>query len=149
MKKAKMAFWGIIVAFVALVAYQNWDFFMSTHALRINLIAVDYQTPQLQNIILFLIFFFAGLLISYFSNLFERYRSNKTIKGLKTSLEQNQKMLEALKNEIDSIKGIRPDSAGTAAESEAEPPSEPAAEAPSDPAVADVVVNKEKDPDAS
>ena len=104
MKKAKIAFWVILIAFITLLAYQNWDFFMSTHGLRVNLLVKEYQTPELQNAILFLIFFFAGLLISYFFSLFERFKSKKAIKSLNSSLEQNQQLLEALKTEIEALK---------------------------------------------
>ncbi len=128
MKKAKIAFWGILVVFGALLAYQNWDFFMSTHGLRINLLVKEYHTPELQNVILFLIFFFAGLLISYFFSLLARFKSKNTIKNLNTSLEQNQKILEALKLEIDAIKAKNP----------SEPPPE-----------ATPAIDEEKDPDAS
>ena len=108
MKKAKIAFWGILIAFIALLAYQNWEFFMSTHGLRVNLLVKEYHTPKLQNAILFLIFFFAGLLISYFFSLFDRFKSKKTIKNLSMSLEQNQQMLEALKTEIEALKADSP-----------------------------------------
>jgi hypothetical protein len=104
MKKAKIAFWGILIAFIALLVYQNLDFFMSTHGLRVNLLVKEYRTPELQNAILFLIFFFAGLLISYFFSLFDRFKSRKTIKNLNNSLEQSQKMLEALKTEMNALK---------------------------------------------
>jgi hypothetical protein len=128
MKKAKIAFWGILIAFIALLAYQNWDLFMSKHGLRVNLLFIDYRTPELQNAILFLIFFFAGLLISYFFSLLDRFKSSKIIKKLNASLEQNQKILEALKIEIDALK----------------------ADSPSGPAPEGIpVINEEKDPDAS
>lgn len=122
MKKAKIAFWGILVAFIALLAYQNWDFFMSTHGLKINLLFIDYRTPELQNIILFLIFFFAGLLISYFFSLLDRFKSNKIIKNLTTSLKQNQQMTEALKSEMNALKA---DTALETIPAEASPVSDP------------------------
>jgi len=103
-----MAFWLIIIAFLALLAYQNWDFFMSQHGLRIDLLVTEYQTPQLQNAVLFLIFFFAGLLISYFFTLLERYKSKKMIKSLSASLEMNQRMLEEMRKELQSLKGEAP-----------------------------------------
>jgi hypothetical protein len=126
MKKAKIAFWSILIAFIALLAYQNWDFFMSTHGLKINLLFIDYRTPELQNIILFLIFFFAGLLISYFFSLLDRFKSNKIIKNLTTSLEQNQQMMEALKSEMNALKADTPletipAEAGPVSDSEKEP----------------------------
>ena len=131
MKKAKIAFWVILCGFIALLAYQNWDFFMSTHGLRINLFFKEYQTPMLQNVILFLIFFCAGLLIAYFFSLFERFKSRKTIKSLMASLDQNEKMVAALKIEIDALKTGKPPA--TAPEESAEVSS----------------VNEEKDSDAS
>jgi len=100
-----MAFWLILIAFLALLTYQNWDFFMSQHGLRINLLVVDYNTPELQNAILFLIFFFAGLLISYFFSLFERFKTQRSIKSLTSSLEMCQKLLDELKKENQSLKG--------------------------------------------
>jgi len=108
MKNAKIAFWLILIGFLGLLGYQNYDFFMSQHGLRINLLFVQYDTPQVQNAILFLIFFFAGLLISYFIMLFERFKSKKIIKTLNTALDMNQKQLEELKNEVHLLKGETP-----------------------------------------
>ncbi len=109
MKKAKIAFWLILIGFMGLLAYQNWDFFMSEHRLRLNLFVTDeFSTPELQNAILFLIFFLAGLLISYFITLFERFKSKKTIKALTAALETNQKLLDELKKDILSLKGETP-----------------------------------------
>ncbi len=108
MKKAKIAFWLILIGFLLLLGYQNWDFFMSQHGLRINLLMVQYETPELQNAVLFLIFFFAGLLISYFITLFERFKSKKTIKTLNTALQMNQKLLDELKKEVLLLKGETP-----------------------------------------
>jgi hypothetical protein len=108
MKKVKIAFWLILIGFLVLLGYQNWDFFMEPNALRINLLMVQYDTPQLQNAIFFLVFLFAGLLISYFITLFERYKSKKSIKTLKAALEMNQKLLDELKKEILLLKGETP-----------------------------------------
>jgi predicted membrane protein len=108
MKKAKIAFWLILIGFLGLLGYQNYDFFMSQHGLRINLLFVQYDTPQLQNAILFLIFFFTGLLISYFIMLFERFKSKKIIKTLNTALDMNQKQLDEMKKELDLLKNETP-----------------------------------------
>jgi hypothetical protein len=108
MKNAKIAFWLILIGFLGLLGYQNYDFFMSQHGLRINLLFVQYDTPQLQNAILFLIFFFTGLLISYFIMLFERFKSKKIIKTLNTALDMNQKQLDEMKKELDLLKNETP-----------------------------------------
>ena len=105
MKRAKLIFWLIIFGFIALLAYQNLDFFMAKHGLRINLFIVQYHTPEIQTAILLLIFFFAGLLISYFFSLFARFKSKKAINELNASLAMNQQMMEELKKEIHILKG--------------------------------------------
>ena len=113
MKKAKIAFWLILLGFIALLTYQNWDFFMSEHRLRLDLfVTEEFSTPLLQNAILFLFFFLAGLVISYFITLFERFKSKKTIKKLNAALETNQKQLDELKKEIALLKGETPPIAG-------------------------------------
>ena len=109
MKKAKIAFWLILLGFITLLAYQNWDFFMSQHRLRLDLfVTEEFSTPELPNAILFLIFFFAGLLISYFITLLERFKSKKTIKALNAVLVKDQKQLDELKTETSLLKGETP-----------------------------------------
>ena len=109
MKKAKIAFWLILFGFITLLAYQNWDFFMSQHRLRLDLfVTEEFSTPELPNAILFLIFFFAGLLISYFITLLERFKSKKAIKALNAVLVKDQKQLDELKTETSLLKGETP-----------------------------------------
>ena len=109
MKKAKIAFWLIILGFIGLLAYQNWDFFMSQHRLKLDLfVTEEYSTSELPNAILFLFFFFAGLLISYSVTLFERFKSKKAIKKLNIAMEKSQKQLDELKSEISLLKGEAP-----------------------------------------
>lgn len=109
MKKAKIAFWLIIIGFIALLAYQNWDFFMSQHRLKLDLfVTEEFSTSELPNAILFLLFFFAGFLISYSITLYERFKSKKTIKQLNIAMEKSQKQLDELKSEISLLKGETP-----------------------------------------
>ncbi len=121
MKKVKLVFWLILIAFIALLASQNWDYFMSQHGLRINLFVAEYHLPPLQNAVLLLIFFFAGLLIAYFFTLFERFKSQRTIKSMTGSLEMSEKLLDELKKEIQTLKGASPAPAGTPDEASAGP----------------------------
>ena len=46
----------------------------------------NYQFPEIQIALYFLIFFLVGLLISYFSSLSERFMARKTIKKLNEEL---------------------------------------------------------------
>ena len=109
MKNAKIAFWVILFAFIGLILFQNREFYMSEHSLGIDLMFFKYHTPEVPNAILFLGFFFAGLLISYFFSLLERFNSRKTINNLSDSLRASEKILEDLKAENDVLKGPKED----------------------------------------
>ena len=109
MKNAKIVFWVILFAFIGLILFQNREFYMSEHSLGIDLMFFNYHTPEVPNAILFLGFFFAGLLISYFFSLLERFNSRKTIKSLSDSLRASEKILEDLKAENDVLKGPKED----------------------------------------
>jgi len=109
MKNAKIAFWVILFAFIGLILFQNRDFYMSQHSLGIDLMFFNYHTPEVPNAILFLGFFFVGLIISYFFSLLERFNSRKTINSLSDSLRASEKILEALKAENDALKGPKED----------------------------------------
>ncbi len=104
MKNAKIAFWVILFGLIGLILYQNRDFYMSRQSLGVDLIFFNYHTPEIPNAILFLGFFFIGLLIAYFFSLLERFNSRKTIKNLSDSLRASEKILEALKAENDLLK---------------------------------------------
>jgi len=109
MKNLKIAFWVILFAFIGLILYQNREFYMSQHSLGIDLMFFNYRTPEVPNAVLFLGFFFAGLLISYFFSLLERFNSRKTNKNLTGSLAACEKMLDTLKAENEGLKGARED----------------------------------------
>ena len=109
MKNLKIAFWIILFAFIGLILFQNREFYMSQHSLGIDLMFFNYQTPEVPNAVLFLAFFFAGLLISYFFSLLERFNSRKANKNLTESLGTCEKMLDALKAENEGLKGAGED----------------------------------------
>jgi hypothetical protein len=109
MKNVKIAFWVILFALIGLVLYQNREFYMSLHSLGIDLLFFKYQTPEVPNAILFLGFFFLGLIIAYFFSLLDRFNSRKTIKSLTESLDACEKMLNTLKAENEGLKGTEED----------------------------------------
>ncbi|MCG6910321.1 MAG: lipopolysaccharide assembly protein LapA domain-containing protein [Deltaproteobacteria bacterium] len=104
MKNAKIAFWVILFAFIGLILFQNREFYLSPQSLGIDLMFFQYRTPEIPNAIVFMGFFFVGLLIAYFFSLVERFNSRKTIKGLNDSLRAAEKMLDALKMENEALK---------------------------------------------
>ena len=78
MNKTKTVFWVVIFGIILLIFFQNDTFFLGKQSLRI----FKYHSPEVHNAVIFLAFFLAGLLISYFLGLPERFRLKKTIKKL-------------------------------------------------------------------
>ena len=108
MKKATLIIWVIIFGFIALVILQNKVFFLeSKTSVALNLGIVEpYQSPELYNAVLVLIFFFCGLFIAFLFSLSARFKAKRTIKKLNTTVASNINELNELKNEISRLKGI-------------------------------------------
>jgi len=91
MNKVKATFWVIVLGFILLIFFQNQNFFLAKQSIHINLVFVKYQIPAMPTAILFFAFFIAGLIISYFLNIFERFRFRKMIKILNATVESQRK----------------------------------------------------------
>ena len=100
MNKFKATFWVIVIGFIMLVFFQNQSFFFdTTPSIRLNLLFVNYQTPEMPAAILFLVFFAAGLIITYFFSLPGRFRFKKTIKNLNATVDSQQKEISKIKED--------------------------------------------------
>ena len=107
MKKVKIGFWLILIAFLFLVGYQNKAFFLQKHSFDLNVwVTAPYETPEIYNALLFGVCFVAGLVIAYLSGLFERFKANKTIKQLTNTVNDQKAQTEQLRTEIDALKNI-------------------------------------------
>ena len=107
MKKLKIILGIIVVVFIALVFFQNKDFFISKQGLNLNLYFKDaYQSPELPLIVWFLTALIIGLLISYFLGLTERFKLKKTIKELKAKIETQMEMITQIRSELESRAGF-------------------------------------------
>ena len=104
MKKAKIAFWIILIGLLGLIVYQNQGYFLTKHSLDINLWFTRRVVPPVQNVMIIVAFFLFGLLIALIHNLFERYRTNKTIKELRNTIKTNQATISQMRQEIDALK---------------------------------------------
>ena len=91
MKKVKLAFWLILLGLLGVVGWQNRPFFLDKQGIGIDYFFGNIYTPELQIALYFLIFFLAGLLISYFSSLSERFVARRTIRKLTDELTTEKK----------------------------------------------------------
>jgi hypothetical membrane protein len=104
MKRFKYGLWAIFIALLGLLVYQNKDFFMTKYSLGLNLGVYQNDTPELHNLVIIAAFFFCGMLITYGSSLFERYRAKKTIKTLQSTIDASSETIASLKKEVDALK---------------------------------------------
>lgn len=104
MKKVKILFWLVLFGFIALFVYQNKDFFMAYQSFQLNLyLAGPYHTPNMPNVMIFLVFFFLGLLIAYFYSLFGSYRQNKTIRNLNGTVAAQSEEIATLRGKLGTV----------------------------------------------
>ena len=107
MKKLKFFFWLVFVGFFALLVYQNLDFFSAKNILQIDLGIYQRATPELTNGAIIAGFVGIGvflMLVFYFSSRYSVYRANRTIKELKSNLEDRTSALASLKEELETLK---------------------------------------------
>ena len=117
MKKFKLVLWLIILGFLGLFFYQNKAFFMAKQTLVLEIPFVQaYHFPEMPHAVMFMAFTLFGLLIAYFFSLMERYKSNKTIKGLSANIDSNLEMISSLKSELSARKQGDPASTGEKSE---------------------------------
>ena len=109
MSKIKTVFWIVVIGLIVLVFFQNQGFFLTQYGLRINLLFIKYQSPEVPSVVLFLAFFLAGLLMAYFFGLAERFRLKKMIKNLTVALDSQVKKMPLEKKEETPFKESLPD----------------------------------------
>ena len=106
MKKVTLVIWVIILGLIALVIFQNQDFFMSHHALRLNLgVYNGVLPPELPIAVVFIFFFFSGLVISYLFSFSNRFKARRTVKKLNAAIANHDNEVTELKRELDTLKG--------------------------------------------
>jgi len=119
MKKATLIVWVIILGFIALVIFQNQTFFMTSHSLRLNLGVInEYHTPEMPIAVVFIFFFFSGIVIAYLFGLSTRFKARRTAKKLNAAIISHKDEAAKLKSELDTLKGQ--DTPATSSQQEAE-----------------------------
>jgi uncharacterized membrane protein len=107
MKKLKYMFWFILIGFLVVLVYQNIAFFSSLHSLHINLGFYENSTPEMATGAIIAIFVGLSVLLMmmlYFASRFESYRAKKTIKELRTGIEESSEIISKLTAEVEMLK---------------------------------------------
>ena len=111
MKKLKYAFWLIVIAVIGVVIWQNWDYVTTPHVLKLNLFIYNEPIPPLTNGAIIAICVCISVMIMmlfYFGSRYENYRAKKTIKALRLGMEESQKSISHLQQEVELLKGGSP-----------------------------------------
>lgn len=95
---------AIVFVIIGIFVWDNGAFLLTKNRISLNLLIKTYSTPELPTGVILLISFFAGLLVAYVISLFERFRLNAEIKGLKYTIDSNLEKMSELKNEVISLK---------------------------------------------
>lgn len=121
MKKVKVVLWLLVIAFVALVVYQNQDYFLAKKSLKIDLYVMQpYHTPAVATGIFILAFFVIGFLTAYVMTLPERFKARKAVRNMNATMETQMDQISALKGEVETLKQSEPAAAQESPE-ESEP----------------------------
>jgi uncharacterized integral membrane protein len=129
MNKVKAAVWLVVFGFIALVVFQNEDYFLNTpQHLRLNLhFFNEYRSPSLPPAVFHLLFFILGAGVVYGIGAAGRFRLRQTLKRLRNAGAAQEKELLALKAELAQIKGEPlPAAQNAAVEASVTSPSQPA-----------------------
>ena len=100
MNKFKTVLWLLIFGLLMLIIFQNQEFFLAKKSLKIDLLFAKYQSPEVPNAVTFLVFFLAGLVISYFFSLAERFKLKMTIKKLNAAMDSQAQAVPPPEKEV-------------------------------------------------
>ena len=103
-KRVKIGIWVIIIGFLALMVYQNQNFFLARQSLGLNLYFKNYSLPEIVNIFFFFICFLAGLLFAAYFLFFDRFKLKKTNKTLNTTINTHLEKISSLEKELETLK---------------------------------------------
>ncbi|MCU0615450.1 MAG: lipopolysaccharide assembly protein LapA domain-containing protein, partial [Desulfobacterales bacterium] len=105
-KKGKIVFWIIFTVLALILYFQNQGFFMHEDKLALNLFVFEFNTSPLPMVVFVAGFFFIGFIIAFFFALIERFRTKKIIQDLKMKLDEQDKLLNLQKNEVDRLRTV-------------------------------------------
>jgi hypothetical protein len=108
MRNLKIVLVLAALGLVGLIIYQNMVYLATPANLQMNLWLAGTYSVGIINAQLILGAFFVGLLVSYFFGLSYRFKNNKIIKSLNTTLDSQTQTIAALKSELSKYQGSTP-----------------------------------------
>lgn len=106
MKKIKVLLGLLVVGFVALVIYQNREYFLTKQALSLSLGVEtwNWTSPEIENVYYFGGCFIIGLIMTGYLGLCSKLKARKINKNLNATIVDNLQTIETLQTELDTFK---------------------------------------------
>ncbi len=105
MRKIKYVLWLIIVVLLAAFIYQNNEYFMDRQSIFVNLGFDEKTSPELPNLLYFVVVFLVGFILSFVMNFSDRWKKRKTIKQLNQQVDSGKKRIDELEAKLMAAPG--------------------------------------------
>ena len=92
-KRVKMGIWVAIVAFIAILIYQNQPFFWAGQSLRLNLLFTEIQSPEWKILLICTGFFVGGLILGLYILVIYQLRSKRKRKVSQAKVEKTEERI--------------------------------------------------------
>ena len=119
MKRVKIAIWVLIVAFFAILIYQNRQLFMAQNPLTLDLGFLKYQIPEMRILMLCFLFMLAGLLLGVYFLVVYTLKTKKLIKAANNRVDSQSQKIDELENELKRYRVEPPAAAAEATDADA------------------------------
>ncbi len=97
--KLRLSIWTLIIFSMALIIYQNREFYLSEQTLTLNLYVAEFGLPPLANVTQALFFFLGGIVLACVSLYHERFQLRREIKNLNTAFHSCAQQVTSMKPE--------------------------------------------------
>ena len=98
MKHVRVMFFVIFVLLIIVIAVQNHDSFSKTVTFKLDLIVTSLETGEMSFYFISMLTFLAGVVLTGFYGITERFRLKKQIRILNKNAKAMEKELNSLRN---------------------------------------------------
>lgn len=95
--KIRLIIWTMTIFTMALIVYQNREFYLREQTLSLNVYVAEFGMPPLANVTQTLLFFLAGIVLACVTLYHERFKLRGEIKKLNTAFHSCAQQVASMK----------------------------------------------------
>jgi len=95
--KIRLSVWTMTILTMALIIFQNREFYLREQTLSLDLYIAEFGLPPLANVTQALLFFLAGIVLACVSLYHERFKLRREIKNLDTAFHSCAQQVNSMK----------------------------------------------------